>query len=866
MQELVKPIIVCIDDESDGVELLKLILSQTGLEVFGFTTPTPGLEFIIENLERVAGVVCDYQMPEMTGLELRAAMLPDAKELPFILYTAYATREMLENSLDHKVAKILSKPSDDEALMAAFEEECRPRADLIEERFILRQTYLEETLDLMEELEPLILEMEDSPGNPDLVNSLFRIVHTIKGGSGTLEWAEYTKFLHNYEDLLAKIKSGAVIADQVVVSRLLKGFDYLKIIVAGIKKGQREEIDNQHWQNFFESEGSVQGDGAPGEKGPDAEGQKAKSKGVNLSKSEENIKVPTVILDEFMELSGEITVIRNTINKLVKSLSMELDGNSEIGILSEMLEEMHKINSAMQSKITEMRKVPLKHVYRSIPRTVRDLCTTLDKKIGLEVDGVKMKVDTKLAQLLSNSLVHIIRNSADHGIEMPDKRKLAGKKEEGTIRILSQETGEDVIIKVIDDGAGLNLERIKAKALEQELYSEAQLESMGRRRIQKIIMEAGFSTAETLSDISGRGVGMDMVRSSIEDAGGRIDIDSEEGKGTTFTFTLPIPRSVLIIDSILIQYGERKFNIPQDSIQRLLQLENDRKNMIKILQGAYVVDVQGELIHIVSLGEILDIDARVSLAQRLDDPEENVNLVVIRSDFGAYALFIDDILNTEEVVVKKLDDKVGNLGVYAGATFMGDGLIGLIVDPNKIAEKAEMVRTNDSHDDVEDQISEVSEGEEEKSVGEYLIVDITKDAKYCFEMDAIFRLEEFSPKDIKIVGGIETVIYRNQNIPLIDTAKELGHGCLSQKQDNLNRMAVISRSSDRFWAFQINSVDEIIQTSSQSDGLQEGAVSGRIVLGEKVHTVINVEKLISNYANIESQGEKSEPIVKASGF
>ena len=320
-----------------------------------------------------------------------------------------------------------------------------------------------------------------------------------------------------------------------------------------LSDGNKQDIDVNQWGDAFVVQESGKINTATDQPAAAAVGKKS---------DDDVIKVPTKILNEFMELSGEITVIRNTVNKLVSNLQKELTGNPDLYLLAEFLEEMHKINSSMQSKITELRKVSLKNIYRTFPRTVRDLNLSLGKQIDLKIFGDELRVDTKLAQVLKNSLIHVIRNSADHGIESAEKRRANNKEGKGTINLRSFEAGDDVIVEVEDDGGGIDSSRIASRAVEKNLYTVDEVNRLTEKQVFKIIMEPGFSTAAQVTDISGRGVGMDMVKSSVESIGGKIDIDSQLGQGTKFSLKLPIPKSVMIIQSLLVRIGQREFNVP----------------------------------------------------------------------------------------------------------------------------------------------------------------------------------------------------------------------------------------------------------------------------------------------------------------
>lgn len=838
-----KPFIIVVDDAPELIELIEGTLANVGYPTKGFTSPVEALDFIRENRNRLVMVFSDFKMPKMNGMDLRKKMLEEGIDCPFVIISAHVTRTMLAEGIEQKISKFIGKPYDDEDIQEAYVAEGQARAALLEEKAFLRSTFTVESVELFESLESLILELEGNPSNLDLINNIFRSVHTIKGASSVIDWPFFTKFCHIYEDLLSRLKNGAIVVTDDVISNLLKGADYLGTLIKSIQNETQVDIDLEYWEKFFHFEPT---------KKVVKELKKAAQPTVS-QKDVETIRVTTAILDEVMEQSGEITVIRNTINKLVKTLSILLEGNSEVKNLADMLEELHKVIAAMQNRILELRLVPVKTIYRVLPRTIRDLCSSLGKKVELKLIGQELAVDTKLAQVLSNSLVHIVRNCCDHGIEMPEKRVAAGKPETGTIVIDSSETGEEVVIVIKDDGGGIDTERVRSIAVEKGLYSRSEVDKMSERRVFNLIFEPGFSTAKVVTDVSGRGVGMDMVKSSVIECGGRIEISSDFGSGSTFTMRLPIPRSVLIIHSLSVRVGNQQFSIPQDTIERLIQLDDRRRHLIKEMEGADILDLDGELIQIVPLAFALGLASNIRMAKYLGDNNDTACFVITKSEHGVFALYVDEILDNEEIVVKSLGNEVGGLGIYSGATFLGDGSIGLILDMDGIASKANLVY-------LDDETEEESSRENLYETGvksDYLVLEVegNNHRRLCIELSEVFRLEEFSRKEINIVDGLKTAIYRNQVIPLIDLANEIGVYSHSNVSSIEALMAVIVLRHGRYSAIIIKRINELKSTYSPLDctiGI-ESCYIGTTVLEGKVYSVINPGYMIEKYQDYNQQ-------------
>lgn len=821
-----KPFIVIIDDEIEIAEMTAKIFDATDVPVKIFSDADQALEFITDHASRILMVLSDYRMPGMNGIELRKKLLEAKVTVPFVIISGFVSRKMLEEGIESKILRFIDKPIEEDELLKLFESECRENIEILEEKAFLSSTFCTEAQDLFEELEPMLLELENHPDDLAEINNIFRIVHTIKGGSSVVDWREFTTFCHHYEDLLSKLKKAEITADQAIISKLLTGMDYLGTLIGSLGSGRRPEVDLEHWKTLFDHRHH------DSEKAPVSQKEAQKAERKSSSKEEDTIKVPTRILDEFMELSGEITVIRNTVNKLVTSLSKTFHNNEDLSTLAEMLEEMNKVNGAMQAKITDLRKIPLSNVFRVYPRTIRDLCNELEKKIQLEFHGAELRVDTKIGQVLSNSLIHVVRNCADHGIEPPLVRKERGKPEQGTILLSAEERGEDVVILVKDDGGGIDPDKIRSIAVEKGLYTKDQVHAMADKQVFDILFESGFSTAKAITDISGRGVGMDMVKTSVLACGGEIEVDSKLGQGSSFRFRLPIPKSVLIIPSLLVKAGGRSFNVPQDNIDRLLVYSGERKKAIKTIEGVRVVELDGKLVQIVPLKEVLNLPPAKS--------EEEVSLIVVRHGHQALALQVDEICNTEEIVVKKLHPAVGAEGLYLGATFMGDGSVGLILDTEAIAgHYLGDTKEVKIHHALEDSMGE---GEEQS----FLICGLKGGGHYCIKLKEVFRLEEFSLSKLKKIDGISTIIYRRQSIPVVDLPAHCGLEPLGHEG---TAMAVIYKEKNFYAALLVHYINQLVTTKASVVPYlrRDKGIIGTVVLQEKIYSILDPATLIEPY-------------------
>ncbi len=426
----------------------------------------------------------------------------------------------------------------------------------IEERISLEQAFIEEANALVEEVEPLILSLEQNPGNVEALNIVFRNIHTIKGSSGFFDSNPIPEFLHCFEDVLSKMKSGKFPVSPAYVTVMLKALDVTRQMLDALRSHVQWEGSISEAIKMFDVEAEAALADSP-ESAPAIDSGRDLARDLDETKAgmktREAIQVPVQMLDEFMELSGEITVIRNMVNKLVRVIEKETPGNRNVSLLGELLDEMHKINSSVQGRLTELRKVPAGKILKPLPRAVRELSKSLGKQIELKLDGEGLRLDTAVAQVLGESLVHLVRNAMDHGIELPSDRLASGKSAKGCLEVLLREDGEEVFAVVRDDGWGIDTAKIKKQLLAGGKILESEVLGFSEVRLHSMIFEPGFSTAAQVTGISGRGVGLDMVKSSVEKLGGRIEIESKWKVGTSFTLRLPIPKSVLIVSSLLVQ-------------------------------------------------------------------------------------------------------------------------------------------------------------------------------------------------------------------------------------------------------------------------------------------------------------------------
>ena len=836
--------ILCVDDDEGIRELTGEWVKGLGFAPLLAASATEAMALLERHAPDTVLIVSDLQMPEEDGLALRQKVLARYREIPFAILSGVVTRELALRGIELKITAFLDKPGDESAFAELVSRECGPRLNQIRERQMLTRTFIEESRQILDELEPLILSLEANPGDLGTINGIFRLIHTIKGSSGVIECESLTRFAHKFEDLLSVFKKGERTLTPADVTLLLRGNDALKSVITLVEQGATDKIE---LPKLLQVLAPAAGDGGAPAAVPSALQGAGPGKATS---GRDGVRVATATLDEFMELSGEITVFKNMVNKLVRSIEKAQPGNRDVGLLAELLDEMHKINGAMQGKIVDLRKVPLSSVYRPLPRTVRDLCNALGKEIVLITQGEELRVDTAISQALSDSLIHLIRNSADHGLEMPEARVSAGKGRRGTVRVSSQEEREHIVVQVQDDGRGIDVERIRGKLIDSGSMSAADANRLVEAQLLQKIFDSGFSTAAKVSDVSGRGVGMDMVRSTVERLGGRIDVATRKGLGTTFTLRIPVPKSVLIINSLLTCTGQQTFAIAQDAVDRLFRLSGEQvKDMIEELPGGMVLKLGDQVLPLINLRSLIGEPSVEGVRWR----ETGLSMVTLRGAGQLVGLIVDEILDSEEIVVKPIGEHLTPIGLYSGATFLGDGSVGLILDVDGMVRKVAGIQEVDADG--------ASEGESEltsaagsvgatpmAAAGEYLLLSLPRPGMFAVPTADVYRIEEFGVDQVQFSGSQSVTIYRGGIMRLLDLNACLKFGDPANLDGNAKQTVVVTKMGEAHFGFQVARIIDIVNSSSEVDqGLADRlGIRGTVFIGDIVANVVDLPAILTD--------------------
>lgn len=535
----------------------------------------------------------------------------------------------------------------------------------------LMEDFLAEGADHLDQAESALLALESKPGDKEAVNVVFRAFHTIKGVAGFLELHRVTDVAHHAESLLSRVREGSLNFSSPVADLTLRSADLLRDLLSGLKAVMQEE--EATIPPVYDEILGVLCDEARIERLAAGEALLLESVSSAVAESEEassgagdpeaSVRVKTGRLDRLLDLVGELVVSHSMVAE-----DPSLDHRSD---LMRKVSRSDKILRELQDLTTSMRMVPMKPAFRKATRVVRDVSRRAGKPIELVTTGEETELDRSMVDVIADPLVHMVRNAIDHGIESPEERRAAGKPAQGRIRITAGQLGGSVVIEIVDDGRGLDAEKILAKARSRGIVDSER--GMSDSDIYELIFAPGFSTAEQVTDISGRGVGMDVVRRSVEALRGRIEIQSVKGEGSTFSIHLPL--TLAITDGMLLSAGNERYIIPMVKIQSSVRPSAD--DIYTVTGKGEMVSLHGELLPIVRLGELYEIPGAVP------DPSDGL-LVVVGEGSRRYGLVVDEVLGQQQFVVKPLTGQAAQTPGVAGGAILGDGEVGLILDPDEL--------------------------------------------------------------------------------------------------------------------------------------------------------------------------------------
>jgi len=672
--------------------------------------------------------------------------------------------------------------------------------------------FLVESYENLDRLDRDLVGLEKNPKDKEALAGVFRTIHTIKGTCGFLGFNKLEKVAHVGENLLTRLRDGQLTLNPEITTALLGMVDAVRQMLKEIDStGKDGEIDYPELRATLtrllspdvtasstaadKLESALQAAAPPLSLGAilmqqagvtpeeillavkkQKEGdprlmgeilveqlvvrpadiadalQIQRTSRAQATASDSTIRVDVGLLDKLMTLVGELVLGRNQL--------LQISNNVEDAGLQAVSQRMNLIATELQEEVMKTRMQPIGNIWGQFPRTVRDVALGCGKQVNIEMEGKETELDKTIIEAIKDPLTHLVRNSVDHGIELPEDRLKAGKDPTGRLILRAFHEGGQVNIEISDDGAGLNVERIRQKAVERGVITFEQAARITEREIFNLIFLPGFSTAQKVTNVSGRGVGMDVVKTNIEKIGGTVDVQSTAGGGTTVRVKIPL--TLAIIPALVVACGGDRYAIPQVSLLELVRLEGDEvRTGIEMVHDVPVHRLRGRLLPLVYLSRELRLAEGSNQAGKGDDA---VNIVVLQADDRQFGLVVDAINDTEEIVVKPLRKQLKNVKTFAGSSVMGDGKVALILDVLGLAQRASVVTETRHRALAEKSIESVEKAAQKQT---FLLFAGPGDSRMAIPLDALARLEEFAVEQVEMSGSQWVIQYRGQILPLI---------------------------------------------------------------------------------------------------
>jgi two-component system chemotaxis sensor kinase CheA len=559
----------------------------------------------------------------------------------------------------------------------------------------LIKDFMIESEELIDKLDQDLVELENRTDDLDLLNEIFRCAHTIKGSSSFLGLDKMATVTHHAEEILNKLRKGDMVVTREIMDILLEFVDIIKQLLDDIKNKKDEaSIEDVVKKLKLANEGQLVALSSDVEKKETSLKKKVENKASQIKKVskaiEQTIRVDVSRLDSLMNLVGELVLSRNRITQLAGELEKKFEGEYLTEQLSETTSQIGLITTELQLAVMKTRMVPIGKVFNKFPRMIRDLCRDLNKEIDLIITGEDTELDKSVVEEIGDPLVHMLRNAVDHGIESPDERIKKKKPKKGTIWLNAYHEGNHIVIEIKDDGKGIDPEKIKKKALEKELISVEEAKNLNKNEVFGLLFRPGFSTAEKVTGVSGRGVGMDVVKTNIEKLNGIIQVESEIDKGSTFKLKLPL--TLAIIQALLVEVSGEVFAVPLVSVIETVRIN---ENEIHNFEGREVLKLRDSVLSLIRLDEVFQLEGSFST---------EMYVVVVALAEKRIGMIVDRLVGQEEIVIKSLGEYLGgNIGI-AGATIMGDGKVRLIIDVSGVMEIATKMPRRIKHKKIDKKI------------------------------------------------------------------------------------------------------------------------------------------------------------------
>jgi two-component system chemotaxis sensor kinase CheA len=749
------------------------------------------------------------------------------------------------------------------------------------------QEFLVESHENLDQLDSDLLALEQDPGSRPLLGSVFRTIHTIKGTSGFLAYSSLEAITHVGESLLSRLRDGELLLTPDMTSALLEMVDAVRGLLSSIEatgaEGSPDHTDliarltelqtrpaavlslpdapalepapvpepapAQRLGEVLIESGAAEPEAVlsavldqslgfddrrlgeilvsqGGARQADVDGALEAQSDVRRSVADSSIRVDVDLLDALMTLVGELVLTRN---QIVQHASVRADAD-----LVRSSQRLDLIASELQEGVMKTRMQPIDSIWSKLPRVVRDLSHTCGKNVRVEMEGKETELDRTLLESTKDPLIHLVRNAVDHAIESPADRVAAGKDPEGLLLLRAYHEGGQVNIEITDDGKGIDPAVVGAKAVEKGLVTAEQLARMSPREVVSLVFLPGFSTAAAVTNVSGRGVGMDVVKTNIEKIGGTIDVQSNVGRGTTFRVKIPL--TLAVIPALTVTCAGDRYAIPQVSLLELVRLEGEAvRKGVEHVHGAPVYRLRGNLLPLVHLDRELAVGPGA-----LDRSRETLFIVVLQAEDRQFGLVVDDVIDTEEIVVKPLGKQLKGIPSFAGATILGDGRVALILDVLSVAQSSNVLVAGRERGIGE----RAGRGDAAASeVVSLLVVALGQGRRMGIPLAMVTRLEEFPVATIEHVGSHEVVQYRGQILPLVRLASFLGVDGPGEPGETVQ--VVVHSENGRSVGLVVEQILDIVEQelTARSD-LEEHGLVGSAVVQDHITDLLDVRSAI----------------------
>ena len=750
---MIKYQVVLVDDDESRLETYEEYLKSSNYETKSFRSSSVALEYIHSNEYKIAAVFSDFKMPAMTAFQLVEELSSRDIEVPLFIITESHDQEVAERTKELKGAKCLPKPVNKGDMLESLEQESEERISNLEENRELILEFLKETEPMLEELEDIVVHLEGHGYSDRSIESYLRVLHTVKGTASCLRLNDISTFSHHYEEFIGKLKSKELDLSDHIFDVLLEGVDCLREMYSCMETFSETPYLIENLVKIFD--GSAGGGGSVVKHGDVT----------HTGNRADELTVPRSVIDNFWNFTGDITVIKNNLENNILKLQKSITNDDTIRSIYDDVLELSRASAVVQQDIADIRSTSMHSTFRYVVRAANTSAKSCGKAIEVATSGGNIRVDFVVSKLLRSVLVHLVRNSVDHGIEDEVTRASLGKNRSGKIEINCYEEGGRVVVDILDDGKGMDVHTIKAKALERKIYTEEQLNAMSDRKIMNIIFESGFSTSESVNDISGRGVGMDMVKKSIREIGGNIYIKSTLGKGSHVGIHIPISDCVVITKLLVSSVSGTLIGVLLEHLVEVLPYDSNAVG--SGVNENNIFNYRGSWIPLIDLLTVCDLDA--GGADYL-----NRKVIVLQGGGYCYGVVVDSVHEIEDIVLREMNNLDNLNPFFSGAATIADESIVLILDVELVGEKLKLNYTKYDSPNTDNILVEVND-----NTNQYILFSIEAPGNYAIPVNVVHRLEHISKSCIEYSGGRPLLRYNGKPLPIISVEQMLNSSDLT---------------------------------------------------------------------------------------